>query len=92
MGAAVEIHRTIDPGLLESVYETCLAFELGERGLRVEQQRSLPLIYTNVKLDCGYRLDWLIEDRVIAEVKAHSSLIPLTKLSYSHIYDCLDAG
>jgi GxxExxY protein len=60
IGAAIEIHRVIGLGLLQSAYETCLAFELRERGLRVEQQKSRPLIYKNVKLDCGYRLNFLI--------------------------------
>jgi hypothetical protein len=57
IGAAIEVHKALGPGLLESAYETCLAFELRERGFKVEQQLPLPVIYKNVKLDCGYRLD-----------------------------------
>ena len=57
IGAAIEVHKALGPGLLESAYETCLAFELIERGLKIEQQKALPVVYKDVKLDCGYRLD-----------------------------------
>jgi len=67
IGAAVQVHRTLGPGLLESAYEACLAFELGKRGLRVEQQKPVPLIYEDVKLDCGYRMDLLVENSVVVE-------------------------
>ena len=61
IAAAIQVHRALGPGLLESAYEACTAFELVQDGLRVEQQKPLPLIYREVKLDCGYRLDLLVE-------------------------------
>jgi GxxExxY protein len=61
IGAAIEVHRSLGPGLLESAYETCLAYELAERGLKVEQQKPIPVVYKDVNLDCGYRLDLLID-------------------------------
>ena len=64
LGAALEVHRTIGPGLLESAYEQCLAYELAQRGLIFEKQKQLPLHYKNVHLDCGYRLDFLVENAV----------------------------
>lgn len=77
IGAAIEVHKALGPGLLESAYETWLAFELRERGFKVEQQLPLPVIYKNVKLDCGYRLDLVIEDSVILEIKAIQELAPI---------------
>jgi GxxExxY protein len=62
IGAAIEVHKSLGPGLLESAYESCLAFELIERGLTIEQQKELPVVYKDVKLDCGYRLDLLVEE------------------------------
>jgi GxxExxY protein len=67
IGAAIEVHRALGPGLLESAYEACLTFELVHRGLKVEQQKPLPVVYQEVKLDCGYRLDLLVEEAVIVE-------------------------
>lgn len=63
--------------MLESAYEACLAFELGKRGLRVEQQKPLPLIYDEVKLECGYRMDLLVEGLVVVEVKSVDTLAPI---------------
>ena len=77
IGAAIEVHRALGPGLLESAYEACLAFELAQRGLKVEQQKPLPVVYKDVKLDCGYRLDLLVEEAVIVEVKAMDQLAPI---------------
>ena len=77
IGAAIEAHRRLGPGLLESAYEACLAFELRDRALKVEQQKPLPVIYREVKLDCGYRLDLVVEDLVIVEVKAIDRLLPI---------------
>jgi GxxExxY protein len=88
IGSAIQVHRELGPGLLESAYEACLAYELLERGLKVEQQKPLPLVYRQVKLDCGYRLDLLVEDRVIVEVKAIDQLAPIHQaqlLSYLKI-------
>jgi GxxExxY protein len=77
IGAAIEVHRQLGPGLLESAYETCLAFELRELGLKIEQQKPLPVVYKQVKLDCGYRLDLVVEDSVVVEVKAVEQLAPI---------------
>lgn len=77
IGAAIEVHRLLGPGLLESTYEACLAFELGERGQKVKKQVELPLHYKGVCLDCGYRLDLTVNDAVIVEVKAVTSIAPI---------------
>jgi GxxExxY protein len=70
IGAAIEVHRHLGPGLLESVYESCLVFELKQLGLRIEEQKPLPVVYKGVKLDCGYRLDLVVEDEIVVEIKA----------------------
>lgn len=72
--AGLKVHRTLGAGLRESAYETCLAFELESRGLRVARQSSLPVVYEGRRLDAGYRLDLLVEDSVIVEVKAVEAL------------------
>jgi len=77
IGAAIEVHRAIGPGLLESAYEACLAFELVERGLEIERQKPLPVVYKGVSLECGYRLDLLVEGMVIVEIKAVDRLMPI---------------
>ena len=64
------VHTALGPGLLESAYEECLFYELKQNGLRVEKQKSLPLVYKDVKLDAGYRIDLLVENKVIIELKA----------------------
>jgi GxxExxY protein len=74
IGAAIEVHRELGPGLLESTYEACLAYELIERGLRIERQRILPVKYRGVNLDCVYRIDLLVEDFVIVELKVVEKL------------------
>lgn len=91
IGAAIQVHRALGPGLLESAYESCLAFELAEQGLKVDQQKPLPVVYREVKLDCGYRLDLLVEDKVIVEVKAVDRLGPIHQaqlLSYLKLSGC----
>ena len=70
IGAALEVHHELGPGLLEHAYEACLTFELLNRGLSIERQKPLPVIYKNQRLDCGYRLDLVVERVVIIEVKA----------------------
>jgi len=70
IAAAIEVHKHLGPGLLESTYEECLCHELGLRGLRFLRQVSLPVTYKGVKLDCGYRLDVVVEDKVILELKS----------------------
>lgn len=77
IGAAIELHKTIGPGLLESAYENALAFELRELGLKVEQQYPMPFIYKEVKQDIGYRLDLIVENKVIIEVKSVEMLAPV---------------
>jgi GxxExxY protein len=70
IGAAIEVHKQLGPGLLESSYEICLAHELRQRGLEVNTQLALPIIYKDVNLEAGYRIDLLVEKKVIIEVKA----------------------
>lgn len=78
IGAALTVHTALGPGLLESAYEACLAYELTEAGLlHVEQQKPLALVCRGIQLDCGYRLDLLVESTVIVEIKAVESLTPL---------------
>jgi GxxExxY protein len=91
IGAAIEVHKNLGPGLLESAYEACLAFELANRSFQVEQQKPLPLLYKKVTLDCGYRLDLLVEGRVIVEIKAVEKINPIYEaqlLSYLKLTKC----
>ena len=74
IGCAIEVHKALGPGLLESAYEECLFFELQAAGLKVEKQKSLPVVYKDVKLDAGYRIDLLVEDCVVVELKAVEAL------------------
>lgn len=75
--AAMKVHRTLGPGLLESVYEQCLAYELEQRGLKVTRQLPIPITYGPLRFDTGFRLDLLVEDLVIVELKAVEQMIPL---------------
>jgi GxxExxY protein len=77
IGLCIEIHRELGPGLLESAYEECLAYELSTAGLHFERQRTLPVHYKAVQLDCGYRLDFEVEGELIIELKAVAELQPL---------------
>jgi len=77
IAAAIEVHKGLGPGLLESAYEECLCHELSMRGLRFQRQVSLPVSYKGVKLDCGYRLDLVVEDKVILELKSVEQVTPL---------------
>lgn len=70
VGCAIEVHRYLGPGLLESAYEECLAAEMKYQGLNFERQKPIPLVYRDIKLDAGYRLDFLVKDKVIVEIKA----------------------
>lgn len=91
IGAAIEVHKNLGPGLLESAYEACVAFELVDCGLKIEQQKSLPLIYKQVALDCGYRLDILVEQKVVVEIKAIDKLLAIHEaqlLSYLKLTGC----
>ena len=77
IGHAIEVHSTLGPGLLESVYETCLAHELTKSGLKVERQKALPVVYNGLNFDQGFRLDLLVEGRVIVELKCVEKLLPV---------------
>jgi GxxExxY protein len=90
IGAAIEVHRALGPGLLESAYEEGLCRELGLRGVAFQRQVSLPIEYKGVKLDCGYRSDLIVQDEVILELKCAEHLLPvhdaqlLTYLKLTH--------
>jgi GxxExxY protein len=91
IGAAIEVHKNLGPGLLESAYEACLVYELLKLGVQVEQQKPLPLVYKQVILDCGYRLDILVERNVVVEVKSVDILLPIHEaqlLSYLRLTGC----
>jgi GxxExxY protein len=91
IGCAIEVHRGLGPGLLESAYEECLVYELLKKGRQVERQKPVPVIYKEIKLDCGYRLDLLVEKRVVVELKSIDSFSPvheaqiLTYMKFSNI-------
>src|SRR5580658_6361303 len=91
IGAAIEIHRALGPGLLESAYEACLIYELRLRKLKVEPQKSVPVFYKDVYLDCGYRVDVLVEGQIIVEIKSVNNLAPIHEaqlLSYLKLSQC----
>ena len=77
LGAAFMVHTALGPGLLESAYESCLAFELTRRGMTVERQKTLPVQYGNIQVDAGYRIDLLVDDSVIVEVKSVREVAPI---------------
>jgi GxxExxY protein len=77
IGSCIEIHKQIGPGLLESAYEECLCYELSQAGIRFERQKPLPVKYKKVFLDCGYRLDLVIEGKIILELKTVETLLPI---------------
>lgn len=77
IGSAIEVHRALGPGLLESAYEECLCRELTIRNIPFERQRQLPVEYKGIQLNCGYRLDLLVGDAVVVEIKALESLLPI---------------
>lgn len=74
LDSSFKVHTALGPGLLESAYEECLYFELNKSGLKVEKQKALPLVYDEVKLDVGYRVDLLVENKVIIEIKSVEAL------------------
>jgi GxxExxY protein len=77
IGAAIEVHKRLGPGLLESAYEVCLAHELFLRNLRVDRQVPVPVVYRETKLECGYRIDLLVEGRIVVELKSIESFAPI---------------
>lgn len=90
IGCAIKVHKNLGPGLLEHAYQECLFYELKKAGLKVEKEKPLPLIYEEVKLDCGYRLDLLVENKVIVEIKSVEALndVHLAQvLTYLKLFD-----
>ncbi|CDZ81485.1 GxxExxY protein [Candidatus Rubidus massiliensis] len=77
IGAAIDVHRALGPGLLESTYEACLVYELRLKNLKVEVQKPLPVLYKDVMLECGYRLDMVVDDQVIVEIKSVNGILPI---------------
>ncbi|WP_295667069.1 GxxExxY protein [uncultured Mucilaginibacter sp.] len=91
IGSAIIIHRALGPGLLESAYKECLYYELIKKGLYVEKEKPLPLIYEEIKLDCGYRLDLMVENKLIVEIKAVNGLTDIhlaQVLTYLNVSGC----
>ena len=91
IGAAIEVHRELGPGLLESAYQACLARELSLRGLPFMQEKPLPVEYKGTPVDCGYRLDFLVDSKVIVELKAVDALAPVHEaqlLTYLKLTGC----
>ncbi len=91
IGAAIEVHRELGPGLLESAYEECLAYELQSRNVPFERQKPVPVDYKGLRLDCGFRLDLLVGDKVIIELKAVDKLVPIHDaqlLTYLRLTGC----
>jgi GxxExxY protein len=89
IGCAIEVHRALGPGLLESVYEQCLCYELAQRGLAFQRQVELPIVYKSVNLACGYRLDLIAENLIIVEIKAVEQILKVHEaqlLSYLRLY------
>jgi GxxExxY protein len=79
IGAAIEVHKTLGPGLLESAYEECICHEMNLRSLLFERQKPLPVVYKRKKLDCGYRLDIVVENAIILELKSCEKIEPIHK-------------
>jgi len=91
IGAAIQVHRVLGSGLLESAYVACLAYEMRKRGLAVDEQKPVPLIYEEVKLECGYRMDLLVEGSVVVEVKSIEAFAPIHEaqtLPYLRLSGC----
>jgi GxxExxY protein len=77
IGCAIEVHKHLGPGLLESAYEECLAYELTRIGLRIKRQQATPVVYKEIKLECGYRIDLLVENLVVIELKVVDAINPV---------------
>ncbi len=91
IGCAIKVHSALGPGLLESAYQQCLFYELKKSGLKVEKEKALPVIYEEVELECGYRLDFLVENRIIVELKAVDALTDIhlaQMLTYLKLSEC----
>ena len=77
IGLAIDVHRQLGPGLLEAVYEECLCFELSRAGIQFDRQATFPVVYKDVRLECGYRIDIAVEDTLIVEVKSTERILPV---------------
>jgi GxxExxY protein len=91
IGASIQVHQALGPGLLESAYSACLAFELEELGYKIDKEKPLPLTYKSITLNYAYRLDLLVEDRVVVEIKSVDQLLPIHQaqvLSYLKLSGC----
>jgi len=91
IGAAIEVHRELGPGLLEAVYEECLCHELSTRGLSFERQKAIPVVYKGTKLDCGYRADIVVCGKIVLEIKAIAAVAPVhdaVMLTYLRLSGC----
>lgn len=91
IGAAIEVHKSLGPGLLESTYEACLLYELLLRKLQVENQKALPVFYKDVMVDCGYRIDLIVEGQVIVEIKSIAGIAAIHEaqiMSYLKLSNC----
>jgi len=89
--SAIKVHRALGPGLLESAYQNCLAYELRKRGLRVDCEVTLPIVYDGQQIDAGYRVDMIVEDCIIIENKAVDQILPIHQaqlLTYLKLRDC----
>ncbi len=90
IGAAIRVHRKLGPGLLESAYEACLAYELEKLGFQVQRQKAVPLVYETVKLECGFRADLVVDRKVVVEIKCKEALHPVDQaqlLSHLRLLD-----
>lgn len=86
IGAAIEVHKRLGPGILESAYRACLAYELRKRGFIVDEEQPVPVVYDDVKLDCGFRADLVVNGLVVVELKAKSAIHPVDKAqTLSHL-------
>lgn len=91
LNCAIKVHKATGPGLLESAYQECLFFELVKAGLIVEKQKPLPLIYENIKLEIGYRVDLMVNNKVVIEIKAVETILPVHKaqlITYLKLSGC----
>lgn len=86
IGAAIQVHKRLGPGLLESAYRTCLAYELRRRGFQVQEEYPVPVVYDDVRLDCGFRADLLVNGQAVVELKAKTDIHPVDKAqTLSHL-------
>ena len=92
LGCAIEVHRELGPGLLESTYEQCLAYELNRAGVPFKLQVDLPVEYKKIKLDCGYRIDLLADERLIVELKSVDQIAQDSRGTNSHLHETFPRG